>query len=170
MSKPESQIESWPDRLAYIGLGANLGEPLLALQAAAASLAALPGVSGSRLSPLYRTRPVDAEGPDFLNAVVELRTRLSAHHLWHHMQAIEQEHGRERPYRNAPRTLDLDLLWFDQQVLDTHELIVPHPRLHLRAFALQPLADLDSTLLIQGRTVIQWLQEADATGMVRLPD
>lgn len=164
MSKPNPETEV----LAYIGLGANLGEPIHTLKAAAAELAALPGVSRTRLSPLYRTLPVDAEGPDFINAVLELHTVLSAHQLWQHMQAIELEHGRERPYRNAPRTLDLDLLWFNHQILDTPELILPHPRLHLRAFALQPLADLNLELLIGDAPVWRWLKQADSTGMVRL--
>lgn len=153
---------------AYVGLGANLGAAEATVRQAAADLAALPEVVASRLSPLYRTRPVDATGPDFVNAVVALHTRYTPQQLWQAMQQIEQAYGRQRPYRNAPRTLDLDLLWFNDQTLETETLIVPHPRLHLRAFALQPLADLAPTLPLRGSTVSQLRQQLDNSGLQRL--
>jgi 2-amino-4-hydroxy-6-hydroxymethyldihydropteridine diphosphokinase len=136
---------------AFVGLGANLGDARATLTRALAELAALPGVEALQASPLYRTQPVDAQGPDFINAVAQLRTTLSPLALLAGLQAIEAAHGRERPYRNAPRTLDLDLLLYGEQVIDLPTLAVPHPRMHLRAFVLAPLADLAPDLFIPGR-------------------
>lgn len=133
---------------AYIGLGANLGDARATLQRAAAELAQAPGITHFVLSPLYRTAPVDSSGPDYVNAVAMLATTLSPHELLRLLQGIEQQHGRLRPYRNAPRTLDLDLLLFGDQKIDDTDLIVPHPRMHERAFVLQPLADLAPELVL----------------------
>lgn len=151
--------------LAYIGLGANLGDARATVLGAATELAASAGVFSARLSPLYRTKPVDAHGPDYVNAVQELRTTLSPAALWQRMQALENAHGRERPFRNAPRTLDLDLLWYNHLSLNTPALIVPHPRLHQRAFVLQPLADLAPTLRVGHQCVSELLQQADKSGL-----
>ena len=134
--------------VAYIGLGANLGDAAGAVRQAAAELAATPDIIRLRLSPLYGTAPVDSSGPDYVNAVAEIRTRLDARHLLTALQAIEQAHGRERPYRNAPRTLDLDLLWHDGRTIEEPDLIVPHPRMHERAFVLRPLMDLAPGLVL----------------------
>jgi 2-amino-4-hydroxy-6-hydroxymethyldihydropteridine diphosphokinase len=113
---------------AYVGLGANLGANLSAtLTQAALRLAALPGTQVAALSSVWRSAPVDAGGPDFLNAVVALDTTLQPVELLDALQVIELAHGRERPYRNAPRTLDLDLLLYDELRLDT-------PRLTLRTW------------------------------------
>lgn len=127
---------------AWIGLGANLGDARAALRAAVRALAALPGTRVLRVSSLYRSAPVDAGGPDYLNAVAELDTPLAPLALLHTLQSIEQAAGRERPYRNAPRTLDLDLLLHGDERLDGPELTVPHPRMGERAFVLLPLAEL----------------------------
>ena len=128
---------------AYIGLGANLGADLsAALTQAALHLAALPGTRVVALSSSWRSAPVDAGGPDFLNAVAALDTALLPIELLDALQAIEQTHGRERPYRNAPRTLDLDLLLYADLVLDTPRLTLPHPRLGERAFVLRPLLEI----------------------------
>ncbi|HQQ70499.1 MAG TPA: 2-amino-4-hydroxy-6-hydroxymethyldihydropteridine diphosphokinase [Alicycliphilus sp.] len=127
---------------AWIGLGANLGDARAALRGAVQAMAGLPGTRLLRLSSLYRSAPVDAGGPDYLNAVAELDTRLEPLDLLHALQAIEHAAGRERPYRNAPRTLDLDLLLYGEQRIDSRELTVPHPRLAERAFVLLPLAEL----------------------------
>lgn len=136
---------------AYVGLGANLGNARESLQQAAAELAATAGVHKLRLSRLYRSAPVDAGGPDYVNAVAAITTSLNAHALLRVLQGIEDRHGRLRPYRHAPRTLDLDLLLFGEQAIDDSELTVPHPRMHLRAFVLRPLADLAPDLrLAQG--------------------
>ena len=131
-----SPISTW------VGLGANLGDARAALRDAVRAMAALPGTQVRGVSSLYRSAPVDAGGPDYLNAVAELQTTLAPLALLHALQAIEQAAGRERPYRNAPRTLDLDLLLYGEQRLAGDELTVPHPRLWERAFVLQPLAEL----------------------------
>jgi len=136
---------------AYVGLGANLGDAAAALDAAVAALAALPGTRLAACSPRYRTAPVDATGPDYLNAVAALDTDLSAEALLAALHEIELRHGRERPYRNAPRTLDLDLLLHGDTRIDGPRLAVPHPRLHERAFVLVPLADLAPDLVVPGR-------------------
>lgn len=127
---------------AWIGLGANLGDARAALRAAVQAMAGLPGTRLLCLSSLYRSAPVDAGGPDYLNAVAALDTRLEPLELLHALQAIELAAGRERPYRNAPRTLDLDLLLYGEQRIASRELSVPHPRLAERAFVLLPLAEL----------------------------
>jgi len=127
---------------AYIGLGANLGDAAITLRVALTELANSTGITDCTASPLYHSAPVDAQGPDYLNAVARLTTVLEPLALLDLLQALEQRHGRERPYRNAPRTLDLDLLLFDEQIIDHPRLIVPHPRMHERAFVLAPLLDL----------------------------
>lgn len=136
---------------AFIGLGANLGEPARSLEAAVQRLAQLPATTLLKRSKFYRSAPVDSHGPDFVNAAVLLATTLAPLGLLSHLQDIEHAFGRERPFRNAPRTLDLDLLLYGQTVLDTPRLVLPHPRLHLRRFALAPLADLTPDLCIPGR-------------------
>ncbi len=140
--------------VAYIGLGANLGDARAALDSARAALDALPGTRLVSASSLYRSAPIDARGPDFLNAVVRLETRLDAPALLAGLQGIEAAHGRERPYRNAPRRLDLDLLLYGDAVIASPTLTVPHPRLHERAFVLVPLAELAPTLRLPGRGAI----------------
>ena len=134
----------------WIGLGANLGERAAHLRAALAGIGALAGTRVLRVSHLYRSAPVDAGGPDYLNAVAEISTVLAPQDLLERLQALELAAGRERPYRNAPRTLDLDiLLWGADGTgrIDTPTLTVPHPRLHERAFVLCPLADLAPALV-----------------------
>jgi 2-amino-4-hydroxy-6-hydroxymethyldihydropteridine diphosphokinase len=127
---------------AYIGLGANLGDAKLAVDAALDAIARLPQTQRVRRSSLYRSAPVDAGGPDFINAVAEVRTALTAPGLLRELQAIESAAGRERPYRNAPRTLDLDLLLYGDGRIDSPALTVPHPRMRERAFVLLPLAEI----------------------------
>lgn len=135
---------------ACIGLGANLGDPRATLAAARNELARLPRTVLRAFSPLYRSAPVDAAGPEFVNAVALVDTELPAPALLAELQRIEAAHGRERPYRNAPRTLDLDLLLYGEERIDTPQLTVPHPRLHQRAFVLRPLADVAPAALIPG--------------------
>lgn len=127
---------------AYVGLGANLGDPPATLRWALGRLAAEPGIEAVRASSFYRSAPVQADGPWYVNAVAELHTRLSAPHLLQRLQAIEADAGRTRPYRNAPRTLDLDLLLYGSASIVSDWLIVPHPRLWQRAFVLHPLGEL----------------------------
>ena len=127
---------------AFIGLGANLGDAQTALREAVTALAQLPGTRLVRQSALYRSAPVDAQGPDFFNAVVQVSTRLDAQALLAHLQTIEQQAGRQRPYRNAPRTLDLDLLLYGDASIDSARLTVPHLRMASRAFVLLPLREI----------------------------
>jgi 2-amino-4-hydroxy-6-hydroxymethyldihydropteridine diphosphokinase len=128
--------------LAYVGLGANLGDAGAALHTALSRLAQAPGVWSCRSSGLYRSAPLDATGPDYLNAVAELSTTLGTMDLLDLLQSLENQAGRERPYRNAPRTLDLDLLLYGDARIDAPTLNVPHPRMWGRAFVLLPLAEL----------------------------
>lgn len=138
--------------IAYIGLGANLGQAQASIHAAVNEIMQISGIRGTRLSAVYDTSPVGCVGPDYVNAVAKINTSLSAIDLLHALQAIEIKHGRLRPYKNAPRTLDLDLLWYDGLSINTDELTVPHPRMHERAFVLQPLLDLAPDLeLPQGK-------------------
>jgi 2-amino-4-hydroxy-6-hydroxymethyldihydropteridine diphosphokinase len=153
---------------AYIGLGANLGDAAATVRRAAADIAQLPATSGLRLSPLYRTAPVDSHGPDYINGVARLHTTLTALELLHALQAIEQAHGRKRPYRNAPRTLDLDILLFDDQVIDQPELTVPHPRMHERAFVLKPLSDLAPDLRLKQGSLQQLLAACSGQHIAQL--
>lgn len=153
---------------AYIGLGANLGEAVATVQRAAAELAAVPGVSDLRLSPLYGTAPVDSSGPDYVNAVARLDTTLPPLALLAALQAIEQRHGRERPYRNAPRTLDLDLLLYGDQTITLPELTVPHPRMHERAFVLRPLMDLAPGLMLAQGGLADLLEQCSDQAIRRL--
>ena len=136
--------------LACVGLGANLGDAHATLAAAIDALSRLPHTVLVGVSPTYRSAPIDATGPDYLNAVVALRTDLTPLTLLSQLQRIERDHGRERSVRNAPRTLDLDLLLYGEQCFDSPELTVPHPRLHQRAFVLLPLADLLPAAVIPG--------------------
>ena len=129
----------------FIGLGANLGDRKATLRTALAAIGQLPGTRLLRVSPLYGSAPVDAGGPDYLNAVAELVTTQTPRALLQALQSIEQSAGRERPYRNAPRTLDLDILLIDGLAIDTPSLTVPHPRMHERAFVLLPLAEIAPT-------------------------
>ena len=138
-------------RDAFIGLGANLGDAAAALRSAGLALAGLPATRIVARSSVYRSAPVDASGADYLNAVVQLRTSLAPHRLLAELQRIEAWHGRERPYRNAPRTLDLDLLLYGSEQIESALLRVPHPRMHQRAFVLKPLAEIAPTLEIPGR-------------------
>ncbi len=127
---------------AYVGLGANLGDAPAAVRQALRDLATLPGTRLRQASSLYRSAPVDATGPDFVNAVAELETTLGPEALLAELQRLEQAAGRERPWRNAPRTLDLDLLLYGELQQDDPVLTLPHPRMLARAFVLLPLAEL----------------------------
>ena len=127
---------------ALIGIGANLGDAQQTLLDALAELKSNPGVLSVQSSRFYASDPVDAQGPVFVNAVASIETTLAPICLLDVLQTIEHEHGRVRPYRNAPRTLDLDLLWYDGIEITTPRLILPHPRMHQRAFVLKPLKEL----------------------------
>jgi 2-amino-4-hydroxy-6-hydroxymethyldihydropteridine diphosphokinase len=128
---------------AFVGLGANLGEPQAQVRRAIAALGELPRTRLVRASSLYRSAPVGVgDQPDFVNAVAELDTALSARELLDELLAVEQRFGRERPSPGAPRTLDLDLLLYGERHIADPGLVVPHPRMHERAFVLVPLAEI----------------------------
>jgi 2-amino-4-hydroxy-6-hydroxymethyldihydropteridine diphosphokinase len=132
----------------FIGLGANLGDARATLRDALNALRSLAAPGSFQASSIYGSAPVDSSGPDYVNAVARLRTALAPHALLDALQAIEQRFGRERPYRNAPRTLDLDVLLFGVEgdaggaAIEDDRLVVPHPRAALRMFVLEPLAEL----------------------------
>lgn len=157
---------------AYIALGANLGEPEAQLLSALGALAALPGTRLVRSSALYRGRAVGyAAQPDFVNAVAWLKTRLAPRALLDHCLELETRHGRRRTFRNAPRTLDLDLLLYNGLVMDEPGLTLPHPRLHERAFVLLPLVEIAPRCPVPGRgTALELLARVDAGDLTRLPD
>jgi 2-amino-4-hydroxy-6-hydroxymethyldihydropteridine diphosphokinase len=137
---------------AYVGLGANLGEPRRQLTEAIIAMNGLPETRLAGHSSFYRTAPVGFEGqPEFLNAVAALDTRLAPGVLLEGLHGIERRHHRERSFPNAPRTLDLDLLLFGDERIARPGLTVPHPRMHERAFVLQPLLELDSEISIPGK-------------------
>lgn len=153
-----------PEVIAYVALGANLGDPVGAVRAALDALAGASGLRLMRASSLYRTAPHEAQGPDFINAVAEVATTLNAPQLLTALQAIEQAAGRERPFRNAPRTLDLDLLLYGDARIESPALTVPHPRWRERAFVLLPLAELAPE-----RVPAHWLASVAAQRIERLP-
>lgn len=143
---------------AYIGLGANLGDARATLTAAIDALRRSSGVIDVKPSSFYGSDPVDAPGPVYVNAAAKLSTTLAPLPLLQVLRSIETQFGRERHFRNAPRTLDLDLLLYDELMLNTPTLVVPHPRMHLRAFVLKPLIDLGAqNAIIQDKSLAQWL-------------
>ena len=134
---------------AYIALGANLGDPAEQLKAALAALAALPQTRLVQASSFYASAPVGfTDQPDFVNAVCELETDLAPLEVLAALLRIESENGRERSFKNSPRTLDLDLILYGEQCVDLPELSVPHPRMHQRAFVLLPLLEIAPAVLI----------------------
>jgi 2-amino-4-hydroxy-6-hydroxymethyldihydropteridine diphosphokinase len=137
---------------AFVGLGANLGDPQGQLRRALLALAGLPGTRLVAASALYRSAPVGhAAQPDFVNAVAEIETRLGAQALLGELLATEARFGRVRTFPDAPRTLDLDLLLYGDRVIAEPGLIVPHPRMHERAFVLAPLAEIAPDIAIPGK-------------------
>jgi 2-amino-4-hydroxy-6-hydroxymethyldihydropteridine diphosphokinase len=136
---------------AYVAIGANLGDARAAVLRAMTDLDALPRTRVVARSSLYRSAPVDAAGPDFINAVVALDTEIEPEALLRELQRLETGAGRERPYRNAPRTLDLDLLYHGDVVTATDALTLPHPRIAERAFVLLPLAEIAPRCVTPGQ-------------------
>ncbi|MCU6434582.1 2-amino-4-hydroxy-6-hydroxymethyldihydropteridine diphosphokinase [Undibacterium sp. Jales W-56] len=147
---------------ASIGIGANLGDARGTVEQAIARLAALPASRLLAQSSLYLSAPIDSSGDDYINAVVQIGTGLSAHDLLAALQQIELAFGRERPYRNAPRTLDLDLLLYGSEQINRDGLIVPHPRMTERAFVLLPLLQANPLARIPGKGTVQ-----DLVGLVK---
>ena len=128
--------------LAFVALGANLGDAPATVRIAMKQIGMIPRTRVTACSSLYRTAPFEASGPDFINAVVAVDTGLAPEAFLDALQLLEQHAGRERPYRHAPRTLDLDLLTHGDALLATPRLTLPHPRMNQRAFVLLPLAEI----------------------------
>ncbi len=155
---------------AYIALGANLEDPVVQVRAGLAALATLPDTQLLMQSSLYRTAPVGyADQPDFINAVAAVDTALSPRELLDALLAIELNHGRVRQFANAPRTLDLDVLLYDDVEVNESGLTIPHPRMHERAFVLAPLAEIAPLCEIPGHgRVSELLRGLDPQGVTRL--
>jgi 2-amino-4-hydroxy-6-hydroxymethyldihydropteridine diphosphokinase len=129
--------------VAYVGVGSNLDDPRAHVAQAFDDLDRLPHTRVVKKSSLYRSAPVGyADQPDFVNAVAQLETGLPAERLLAELQEVEARHGRQRSFPNAPRTLDLDVLLFGDAQIKTETLCIPHPRMHERAFVLEPLLEI----------------------------
>jgi len=150
---------------AYVAIGANLGDAITAVLCAINDLAELPQTELVAQSSQYQTAPIASSGPDYINAVVEMSTRLTAQELLLALQQIEFEAGRDRPYPNAPRTLDLDILLYGEALIESTHLSIPHPRMFERAFVLVPLAEIAPALVTS-----EQLEAVAAQAITRLAD
>lgn len=158
--------------IAHIGLGSNLGNPEAQVLAAFDEIAATPGIELERRSSLYRTAPIGYDNqPDFINAVARVRTTLAPQALLDKLLNIERTHGRIREFLNAPRTLDLDVLLYDDDEIRTDTLNIPHPRAQLRAFVLLPLLEVSPELVIPGiGAASAWLAHCQDQPISRIAD
>ncbi|WP_438951232.1 2-amino-4-hydroxy-6-hydroxymethyldihydropteridine diphosphokinase [Porticoccus sp.] len=156
--------------ITYIGLGSNLNQPLQQLQNAAIELASLPDTRLMALSSWYRSVPMGPQDqPDFINGVAKLYTSLPPRKLLAALQAIEQAHLRKKDKHWGPRTLDLDILLYGEQVIDDFDLQVPHTGIHLRNFVLLPLAEITEQLIFpDGTSLVSHLENCPSGGIVRL--
>ncbi len=156
--------------LAYIGLGSNLEDPLAQVIRAFDELSALPETRLVQRSAIYSSKPIGPEQPDFINAVALLDTQLAPLPLLDSLQAIEQAHQRVRIQHWGPRTLDLDLLLYDDERIASERLTVPHPYLTQRSFVVYPLADISPDLhLPDGSSLQDWLRQCPPDGLTKLP-
>lgn len=147
----------------FIALGSNLEDPVFQVRKALDEIAMLPENNLLACSSLYRSAPIGkCDQPDFINAVVQIETTLSPHNLLKALLQIEQNHGRVRGLPNDPRTLDLDILMYDKLECNKHNLILPHPRMHQRAFVLKPLMEISKDCIIPGRGTVAELLSACA--------
>ncbi len=154
---------------AYLALGGNVGDVEQAFRTSLAALRAQAHVEVLKESAIYRTPPWGkTDQPDFLNMAAEIETDLSAHDLLDLCLTIERASGRVREERWGPRTIDLDIIAYDDQTIADERLTVPHPHAHERAFVLAPMADLAPDLMIAGKSVRDWLAQVDASGMTRV--
>lgn len=157
--------------MIYIALGANIGDRARQLSAAIDEMERA-GLHVTKQSSVYETAPVGyTEQPSFFNMVVEVESRQSSDELLNTLQQIEQRLGRERLFKNGPRTIDLDILFYNGEDIQSEHLTVPHPRMQERAFVLAPLAEIAPELVVRGRTVASWfegLPMTDRQDVVRL--
>jgi len=160
------------DILAFVALGANLGDPAEQIHRAQAELARLPETRLVARSSLYLSKPVGfLDQPDYVNAVAALRTKLTPRALLDRLLEVETRHGRKREFKNAPRTLDLDLLLYDGLVMHEPGLSLPHPRMRERNFVLVPLAEIAPDCPIPGHgTASTCLARLDTGSLARLPE
>jgi 2-amino-4-hydroxy-6-hydroxymethyldihydropteridine diphosphokinase len=156
--------------IAYIALGSNLKQPILQIKQAITALADMPQTKLLQHSSLYLTPPVGYDNqPDFINAVAKLETTLKPTQLLESILDIESSFGRERPFPNAPRVLDLDLLLYDELVMHTPSLTIPHPRMHVRSFVMLPLAEIAPDLLIPKLgNVVELLAKLDVSDIKKI--
>jgi 2-amino-4-hydroxy-6-hydroxymethyldihydropteridine diphosphokinase len=158
------------ETIAYIGIGGNLGDARATVAHALAALADHPAIELVANSACYNTAPIDAAGDDYVNAVAKIQTQLDAHALLDALQDIEAAHGRTRPYRNAPRTLDLDILLYGHATIHDSRLDVPHPRMTERAFVLVPLLEIDPQMALPDNTPLhRFLDGVADQAIQRLP-
>ncbi|CCG19451.1 7, 8-dihydro-6-hydroxymethylpterin-pyrophosphokinase [Taylorella asinigenitalis 14/45] len=141
----------------FIGLGANLGDELSYINKAISKLVECDDIELLATSSVYKTSPVESDGEDYLNAVIQINSSLDPFELLSIMQKIELDLGRQRPYKNAPRTIDLDILLFDDMQIKDDRLTIPHPRITQRAFVLVPLRELNPDLEIGGQSLETWI-------------
>jgi 2-amino-4-hydroxy-6-hydroxymethyldihydropteridine diphosphokinase len=155
--------------VVYIALGSNMDSPHGQLDSALEAITQQPDMELTALSSRYQTAPIGPQQPDFINAAAELSTDLSPLALLDALQAIEQQQNRVRSIHWGPRTLDLDILFYDNLLMDNERLIIPHPRIGERAFVLVPLADLNPQLTLpSGETVAQLLANCSQQGIVKI--
>ncbi|MDZ4212622.1 MAG: 2-amino-4-hydroxy-6-hydroxymethyldihydropteridine diphosphokinase [Methylotenera sp.] len=143
--------------IAFIALGSNLQDPIQQIKRAFDAIAQLPETTLLKQSSLYKTAPVGYDNqPDFINAVAQVETALTPEVLMRHLLAIETQFGRERPFPNAPRILDLDLLLYDALCMQSDLLTLPHPRMQSRGFVMLPLAEISADLVLpSGERVVE---------------
>ena len=138
-----NSVDDLLEHLAYVSLGSNLGSPQQNIKQAITKISQYPNIQLLAQSSLYQTAPVGYQNQDdFINAVIKIKTSLSATELLKVLLDIELSFGRQRPFKDAPRTLDLDLLLYDQLECHTEQLSLPHPRMHERAFVMVPLEEI----------------------------
>ncbi len=160
---------------AFIALGSNLQAPLVQVSRAITVIANTPKVQVRHVSSLYETTPVGYDDqPNFINAVVAVDTQFTAQDLMQWLLNTEQQFGRERPFANAPRVLDLDLLVYDDVHMQTEFLTLPHPRMHERGFVMLPLAEIAPHFVLpqaicQGRTAVEWAHQFQSDAVQRHP-
>jgi 2-amino-4-hydroxy-6-hydroxymethyldihydropteridine diphosphokinase len=160
--------------IVFVGIGGNLDHPVIHVQRALQDMDAVPETALMKISSMYETAPVGlTDQPVFVNAVAQVATTLSPHEFLRRLHAIEAEHGRLRNSvtgeKNAPRTLDLDILLFDDLQIDERGLTVPHPRMHERAFVLVPLVEIAPEIVIPGKGVAkELLAVLDRSGVALL--